>query len=71
MANSQMNNNLNIAIDRMKKDIVKNGGSCMFVIVNDGEVLENGGGNADQMQMILRLAVETIENDRNGIIRTN
>jgi hypothetical protein len=48
----------------MKRDIVSNGGSMFCVIINDGEILQSGGGDADQMIALLRDAVEQVNKDK-------
>jgi hypothetical protein len=70
MPQTMMNFNLSDAIKKMKKDIVNNGGSCIFIIANDGELLQSGGGESEIMKHILTKTIETIEADKTGIIRT-
>jgi mannitol/fructose-specific phosphotransferase system IIA component (Ntr-type) len=70
MPKSKMNVNLEIAISHMKKDVVKNGGSCIFIIANDEELLQNGGGQTDLIRHLLTLTIEQMEKDQLDIIRT-
>jgi hypothetical protein len=65
-----MNYNLQIAITEMKRDIVKNGGSCIFIIANDGELMQMGGGESAVMMELLKNTIQNIEKDSGGIIRT-
>ena len=71
MGKSQMNTNLELAINAMKKDIVRNGGSCIFIIANDGELMQEGGGESQIMKHCLIDTLGQIEMDSMDIVRIN
>ena len=63
MPRSQINIDVETALVKIKKDIVRAGGSCMLIVVNDGEMMNHGGGDADRIRLILSLLLDEI--DRN------
>jgi hypothetical protein len=72
MPKSQNNINLEVAMDTMKKDVIKNGGSCFFVVINDGEMIQFGGGDSELIKYMLRVALGQIDGDtkvQNGIVK--
>ena len=70
MPRSQININVEIGLKAIKKDIVNNGGSCMLIVVNDGEIMNHGGGDPDRIRLLMKLLIEEI--DRNpGAMSSN
>jgi len=64
MAKTVLNSILEQSLRNMKRDIISNGGSMFCVIINDGEIIQSGGGNAEQMQHLLRESVAQIDRDK-------
>jgi hypothetical protein len=64
MPKSQTNINIELALNTIKKDIVKSSGSCFFIYSNDGEIFQTGGGDAGLMKDLLILAIGQIEKDK-------
>ena len=63
MPRTQINIDVETALIKIKKDIVRNGGSCMLIVVNDGEIINHGGGDPDRIRLLLTMLIEEI--DRN------
>ena len=53
MPRTQINIDVETALIKIKKDIVRKGGSCMLIVVNDGEIMNHGGGEADSGTSVL------------------
>lgn len=70
MPRTQININVETALIKIKKDIVRNGGSCMLIVVNDDEIMNHGGGDQDRIRLLMKLLIEEI--DRNpGAMNSN
>lgn len=69
MAKSVLNDVILMSFANLKRDVVKNGGSLFCIVVNDGELLQSGGGNAELMQHYLKQAIEQIDKDKTIIIQ--
>jgi len=70
MPRTQINIDVETALIKIKKDIVRNGGSCMLIVVNDGEIMNHGGGDADRIRVLMSMLIDEI--DRNpGAMNSN
>lgn len=70
MPRSQTNINVEMALKHIKKDIVAAGGSCMLLVVNDGEIMNHGGGDPDRIRLLLTMLIDEL--DRNpGAMQSN
>jgi len=68
MAKTVLNSIIEQSLRNMKRDVVSNGGSMFCIVINDGEIIQSGGGNAEQMQHLLQQSIAQIDRDKMIII---
>jgi hypothetical protein len=70
MITTPLNENLTIAMNHMKKDILKVSGSCIFITCIDDKIIQVGGGDGNLIQFLLDNAKKTITDKPTTVIQS-